>query len=159
MLLNIYGSCKDRKLFWSSVANNGILSTPNIVIVSDLNFILSSDENWGGSFVPGSNEEFYRDLLTSKKLVDIKPTKLVPTWRNSRSGQNALARRLNIFLVYEGMLSTVGLSRSWVEYPYISYHSPILIQLEKSPLYKAFPFKFNALWLRDYDFEKLVHLI
>jgi hypothetical protein len=64
-LLNIYGPCKDRKLFWSSVENNGILSTLNLIIAGDLNFILSSEENWGGSFVPGSNEVFFRDLLTS----------------------------------------------------------------------------------------------
>jgi hypothetical protein len=109
VLLNIYGPCKDRKLFWSSLADNGILSIPNLVIVGDLNFILSSDENWGGSFVPGPTEDFYRDLFTSKKLIDVKPTKLVPTWRNDRSGQDAIARRLDRCLVYEGILSTAGL--------------------------------------------------
>jgi endonuclease/exonuclease/phosphatase family metal-dependent hydrolase len=81
-LLNIYGSCKDRKLFWSTVENSGILTTLNLIIAADLNFILSSDENWGGSFVPSSNEDFIRNLLTSMKLVDLKPIKLVPTWRN-----------------------------------------------------------------------------
>jgi hypothetical protein len=107
--------------------------------------------------VPGLTEDFYRDLFLSKKLIDVKPTKLVPTWRNGRSGHEAIARRLDRCLVSEGLLSTVGLSRSWVEYPYVSDHAPILIQLETSPLYKVFPFKFNALWLRELDFVKLVH--
>jgi hypothetical protein len=86
----------------------------------------------------GTNEVFFRDLLTSLKLVDLKPTKLVPTWRNGHAGQFAIARRLDRCLVSEGSLSTMGLSRSWVEYPFISDHAPILIQLENSPFYKRF---------------------
>jgi len=158
-LLNVCGPCKDRKLFWSSLADNGILSIPNLVIVDKLNFILSSDENWGGSFVSGSIEDFYRELFISKKLIDVKPPKLVPTWRNGRSGQDAIARRLDRCFVIEGLLSTAGLYKSWVEYPYVSDHAPFLIQLENSPLYKSFPYKFNADWLRDSDFVKLVHII
>jgi hypothetical protein len=78
-LLNVYGSCKDRKLFWSSLVDNDILSIPNLVIGGDMKFILSSNEHWGGSFVLSPTEEFYRDLFISKKLIDVKPPKLVPT--------------------------------------------------------------------------------
>jgi len=59
----------------------------------------------------------------------------------------------------EGLLASFGLSRSWVEYPFISDHAPILIQLENAPLYKVYPFKFNSIWLQEADFVKLVHLL
>jgi hypothetical protein len=93
------------------------------------------------------------------KLVDLKPTKLVPTWRNGRVGLSVVARRLDRCLVSEGSLSTLGLSRTWVEYPFISDHAPILLQLEKSPLYRVFPFKFNSQWLQNTEFINLVHTL
>jgi hypothetical protein len=102
---------------------------------------------------------FTENLISSQKLVDIKPLKLVPTWRNDRSGNDSIARRLDRGLIVEGLLASSGLSRSWVEYPFISDHAPILIQLENAPLYKAFPFKFNSIWLQEAEFVKLVHLL
>jgi hypothetical protein len=72
---------------------------------------------------------------------------MVPTWRNGCVGHHVIARRLDRCLISETTLSTIFLSRSWVEYPYISDHAPILIQFEDALVYKAFPFKFNALWL------------
>jgi hypothetical protein len=74
-----------------------------------LNIIISSDEAWGGTFAPGLTEDYYRDLFLSKKLIDVKPIKMVPTWRNGRSGQEAIARRLDRCLVSEGLLAEVGL--------------------------------------------------
>jgi hypothetical protein len=103
----------------------------------------------------------YRVLLqrsfSSNNLIDIKPTKLIPTWRNGRCGQEAIARRLDRVLVSEDLLSDVGHYRSWVELPFISDHAPVFFQLDLPPLYKAYPFKLNAQWLKDQDFVDLVY--
>jgi hypothetical protein len=89
-------------------------------------------------------------------LIDIKPTKVVPTWRNGRIGQGAVARRLDRFLVAEDLLNDTGLYRSWVEFPYISDHAPVLLQLDLPPAYKIYPFKFNVQWLNDKGFMDIV---
>jgi hypothetical protein len=37
-------------------------------------------------------------------LLDIEPTKLTPTWRNKRIGEDKIAKRLDHFLISEGFL-------------------------------------------------------
>jgi hypothetical protein len=72
--------------------NNGLLSYKNMIIAGDLNITISSDEVWGGSSQAGSLDGFFKDLFQSKNLIDIQPTKLVPTWRNGRTGNDAIAK-------------------------------------------------------------------
>jgi len=79
VFLNVYGPCQDRSHFWTHLEKNGILSLPNLILGGNLNIILSEDEHWGGSFLSGSSENLYRDLFTSKNLINILLSRLVPT--------------------------------------------------------------------------------
>jgi hypothetical protein len=54
---------------------------------------------------------------------------------------------LDRFLVSEDLLLEVRLYRTWVEFPYVSDHAPIILQLENTILQKAYPFKFHSQWL------------
>jgi hypothetical protein len=49
---------------------------------------------------------------------------------------------LDRFLVTEDLVLDVQIFRSWVEFPFVLDHAPILLQLEKISCPKAYPFKF-----------------
>jgi len=54
------------------------------------------------------------------------------------------------------LINDTGLYSSWVEFPYISDHAPVLLQLDLPPSYKIYPFKFNVQWLTDKGFMDIV---
>jgi len=90
------------------------------------------------------------------KLIDIVPSTLMPTWRNGRVGSEAISKRLDRALISEDLLSSIGVYRAWVEYPYISDHAPIVLQLDSILTFKAFPFQFNPWWSKESLFAELV---
>jgi hypothetical protein len=81
---------------------------------------------------------------------------VVPTWRNGRTGVEEITKRLDIIYVSEDLISSSVRYRSWVEYPYISDHAPVLLQLGNSMSTVAHPFKLNPAWLREDSFSTLV---
>eukprot|EP00253_Pinus_taeda_P015017 PITA_15017 len=77
--------------------------------------------------------------------------KPLPTWRNRRVGEAALARRLDRFLMKGPLLQHLHHYKQW-----ISDHSPIYLEvLGPHPKPKA-PFKFNHVWLQDPAYISLV---
>jgi len=50
-ILNVYGPCVERKDFWESLGNSGLLAQKNLILVRDLNLTLSSGEIWGGAMI------------------------------------------------------------------------------------------------------------
>jgi hypothetical protein len=46
-LLNVYGPCVERNIFWDRVALGGLLDSKNMILVGDLNFTTGADKVWG----------------------------------------------------------------------------------------------------------------
>jgi hypothetical protein len=88
-----------------------------------------------------------------------KPLELVPTWRNGRSGEQNIQKRLDRVYVAEGLLHESARFRSWVGHPYFSDHAPIFFQLNNDYSSVACPFKFNHAILKDESFGELVQSV
>jgi hypothetical protein len=129
------------------------------VIASDLNFTVSNGEVWGGNACTRPLTNFFISLFHDHNLVDTHPNKLAPTWRNGCSGTDFITKRLDRFMVSEDLLLNINLYRSVVAFPFVSDHTPILLQLENTTKPKAYPFKFNPHWLLDKEYNSLVHQI
>jgi hypothetical protein len=85
-LLNTYGPCKDRKLFWEKLDRAGLLVVEDLILAGDLNFTTSTEEIWGENARADLAVGFFKQLFSKNHLVDVTPDVVVPTWRNGRSG-------------------------------------------------------------------------
>jgi hypothetical protein len=106
--------------------------------------------------VPGATEDFYRNIFASNKLTDIFQTSWSLLGVMADLGPNAIARRLDRFLVAEDLHFSNDLPVTWVEHPYISDHAPIFLQLRTTVRFAQLPFKFNQDWLLEADYNDLV---
>jgi hypothetical protein len=150
------GPVLENRSFWSQLEDSGLLSLTNLIIGGDLNLFFEIDESWGDVHLPEPSGVRFKEIFSNNNLLDIRPTVLSPTWRNGRSGPNAIARRLDRFFVTADLLTSIGQASSWVEFPYISDHAPVLLQLNLSELPIPSPFKFNHSWLSRADYVELV---
>jgi hypothetical protein len=91
-----------------------------------------------------------------KMITDFAPDHMTPTWRNGRTGSNSISKRLDRFLISEHYISPEEKIRSWVSLPYLSDHASIILQLSSSTRKIAYPFKLNAGWLTETDFNTIV---
>jgi endonuclease/exonuclease/phosphatase family metal-dependent hydrolase len=131
-LLNVYGPCSERLLFWDRLVEKGLLAAKNLILAGDLNFTTGVDEVWGSTAQLDKHANYFKDMIKDQLLVDLVPDVLVPTWRNGRAGGAGITKRLDRFLVAEILLIDEGRYRSWVELPFISDHAPMIAQFDLS---------------------------
>lgn len=82
--------------------------------------------------------------------------KKLPTWHNRRTGDAALGKRLDRYLIHEDLLISLTNYRQWVGTKGISDHSPIYLEVASSFKKPRASFKFNSTWLKDPEYLKLV---
>ena len=155
LLVNIYGPCHDRELFWSDLMNKSLLQNPLLIVGGDLNFSIGRAESCGPSAREDPLSDFFQHLLLENNLSDPSPIKLKPTWRNRRIGEDRIAKRLDRFLISEGLLSKIPIFKQWVEESGNSDHFPIFLDISFPPPKPPSPFKFNSAWLLDPSFKTL----
>jgi hypothetical protein len=68
-------------------------------------------------------------------------------------GAECISKRLDRAYLSEDLLNNVGSYRSWVAYPYLSDHAPVILQLENNLHSTTYPFKLNLMWLREEEFS------
>jgi hypothetical protein len=65
------------------------------VIGGDLNFTLGASEIWGLATQIDCLQGYFLRKLEEVGLLDIEPTKLSPTWRNKRTKDDRITKRLD----------------------------------------------------------------
>eukprot|EP00253_Pinus_taeda_P029977 PITA_29977 len=115
LIVNIYGPCQGREFFWTDLLEKSLMNSSLMIVGGDLNFSMGRAEAWGPSAREDPLSDFFHKALLDKNLIDPSPIKLKPTWRNRRSGEDRIAKRLDCFLLSEGLISKIPLFRQWVE--------------------------------------------
>ena len=62
-------------------------------------------EVWGENARKDALSSYFLGLFEKRKLVDVSPPKLEPTWRNKRGGDQAISKILDHFMVEENLLN------------------------------------------------------
>lgn len=155
-VINFYGPCQGREVFWNQLPNLSITSTNNLIIGGDLSFSIGFCESWGSLAQIDLLSDTMENLLDQAYLTDIPMNRPLPTWRNRRVGEVALAKRLDRFILKTLLIQHLSHYRQWVGLGGISDHSPIYLEITSPSINSKAPFKFNLYWLHDPSYSKLV---
>lgn len=128
-IVNVYAPCNQRELFWHRLLHLTLMVKEQVIIGGDFNFSLGFRESWGSAAQIDSISDYMTSLLEQTSFADIPMHKLLPTWRNRRVGDAALARRLDRFIMKEALLQQLHHYKQWVGTGGISDHSPIYLEV------------------------------
>eukprot|EP00253_Pinus_taeda_P002268 PITA_02268 len=114
LTVNVYGPCQSRVAFWNALMSKDLLKGRHLIIGGDLNFSLGTAEAWGPSARIDPLTDFFTQLLLSHKMIDVNIIKAKPTWRNRRTGEERIEKRLDCFLISDLMASNIPMFRQWL---------------------------------------------
>ena len=127
-VINCYGPYTQRTVYWNNLVASGILRLPNLLLAGDLNFTISSSEVWGSKARIDPLAPFFSQLISCNNLVDLSMNLPGPTWRNGRSGEAGISKRLDGFLLSEYLLPILSFYRTWATPTDVSNHYPICLE-------------------------------
>ena len=98
---------------------------------------------------------YFNSFFYQKKLIDLQPIQIEPTWRNNRGGDNAISKRLDRLLLSEEMIQDALVFKSAVETRELSEHRPITLSITSPEEKPLVPFRFNTNWLDHEEYHEL----
>ena len=155
-IINIYGPCHNREIYWENLLQADFMQFENLIIGGDLNFSLGLAESWGHRAQTDSLSGFFEGLLDDHNLLNIDSERIMLMWRNRRTRVDALARRLDRFLIRAPLLDLMDCICEWVGSGGYSDHSPLYLEIKDSNHKPHSPFNFNATWLTEVDLHEIV---
>jgi len=155
-LINCYGPYVDRRMFWDGVKEDGFSKNSTLILGWDLKFTKSTREIWGNFARVDPLAEFLNQLILEEGLVDVDPMTLHPTWRNGRGGIEGVAKRLDMYLFFEELASSVDRFQTLIMMLKIWGHMLVVLWIEHGRERVKYPFTFNPIWLKEHDFTFMV---
>ena len=145
-----------RRLLWSYLDSIRSCFQMPWLIVGDFNEITSCDEKRGGRTT--FSYSGFSNWIDRNELVDMGFIGPRFTWMNKRGVGDEVWERLDRGLC--SMEWRIHYSESFVKHlPRLSSdHCPVLIQLQSTqiPYSMSKPFRFEAMWLKNKDFEAII---
>ena len=142
-IINCYGPYLHRDVFWNKDARGGLLALPNLILVGDLNLTLNTSEVWGSKAHLDLLGPFFTHLFADFNLVDVAPPCAGPSWRNGRSREDGIRKRLDHFFLSLNLIDLLPRHRVWYLLSMIFDHYPVLLEWKEDPTSSYLPFKFN----------------
>jgi hypothetical protein len=139
-ILNIYDPTQDHILFWDNLLSKSFTKERNLIMGGDLNFSLGEAESWGQRAHANVYSYYFCHKLGDSSLLYIVPTKLYPTWRNKRLGEEHIAKRLDHFLISTSLVESPLLFRQRVGLGGEFDHYPIFLEVAGNTRKPTIPF-------------------
>ncbi|KAF9597474.1 hypothetical protein IFM89_018920 [Coptis chinensis] len=128
-----------------------------ILVIGDLNDILSSSEVLGGKPYEYNDGEPAHDIINTQGFIDLDYKGYPYTWSNKITAPDNIQKRLDralvnsewLFLFPEAVLShkvAIG-----------SDHCPLLLNSQPPPHSSPVPFKFQSMWINHQDYKSVVN--
>jgi hypothetical protein len=150
--INIYGPYQNHVPFWDTLFKSDMLKPNKVILDDDVNFAIGEAKIWGPHAHKDNLSDYFIRKLEENKFFDIIPHRLNPTWRNMLSGDQHITKRLDRFLVNEGILNTVDNIKQWTRSGGDSDHFSIILESSFGKSKPPNPFKFNTCWLYHEDY-------
>ena len=110
---------------------------------------MGNAEIWGPKARVDNLSDFFTLKVVEHGLVDIEPSKLLPTWSNRRSSLDRICKRKDRFLVSEDLMEKNFRFHQWVGHGGDSNHYPMMLLIKNGERKPHCMFKFNANWLNE----------
>lgn len=121
-----------------------------------MNFSLGVTEVCGRNACPEHLSAMLSHLLSANDLLDVTPRRLLPAWRNMRTWEARVSKRLYQFLVSKKLMESHFQVGQWIGSGGESDHSLVWLELEGGSDKSSSPFKLNASWLSNENFQNLI---